>query len=582
MKAFNRKKISDVSKNRMTYLFGIVGFLFLLLIAGLFYRTVVQGNELTKQALDVQNVNRNILPRRGTIFDRNNTALAISSKVYIVSINPKKIIENNKLSPLEITEGISNILKVDRAKLLSKITIDQKYYLVKRKVEEKEKVDLDKWIKKEKIDGIYYSDDYKRYYPDGKFAAQVLGFLATDNQGLYGVENTFEDDLKGTAGKNVSEVMDGNNIHLTIDETIQYFAEKALDKAILDNKVMGGAIAIVTDPKNGDILALVSKPDFDPNDPYLAPKISGIDISKWGNGHSNESVGQLSSTVWRNKAISDTYEPGSTFKSITSCAGIEEGLVTANTIVNDKTIQVDKYHINCWKKAYGGIHGSETFAKALYNSCNPVFSLLSQQLGIDKFYKYIESFGFDKCTGILLPGESKGIEHDKPDFVDMNVAAFGQRFNVTPIQLIMSYGAIANGGILFEPRIVSQVTDSKGNLVRTIKPTQVRRVISESTSKTIRDILTGVVDEGTGAKAYVDGYNVAGKTGTSQTVNTLQYDASFAGFAPADNPRICVLVVMKNPQGVSHKGGIVAAPVASKIIEDTLTYLKVERKFDKK
>ena len=591
-----RKKISKQSKKRLTLVVVMTCLFFICLIGGVGYRTIVEGEGLARRAFEVQSRNKEITPRRGTIFDSTGKPLAISAKVYMITINPKFIIERNQLSQKKIVAGIAKILKVDQKPILEKLDVKSQYYLVKRKVEEKDKKALEAWAEKNKVDGIVYSDDYKRYYPNGNFASHVLGFLGTDNTGLYGIEKTYNDYLEGKSGKIGAgsvgggaslagggekriDSTDGFNVHLTIDETIQYFAEKALDKAIKDNKVKNGAVAIVTDPRTGDILALVSKPDYNPNAPYAAPKIAGLNIEKWGSGRTKGPVEILNETVWRNRSVSDSYEPGSTFKAITASAGLEEGIVTPTTQVTDATIQMGRYFINCWRKTSGGIHGWETFEQAVYNSCNPVFSLLSQKLGVTKFYAYMKSFGFLEATGITLPGENKGITQPDPTVLDMSVAAFGQRFTVTPIQMIMAYGAIANGGTLYEPRLVTEISDNKGNVIKDIESMMVRRVISQKTSDTLRDILTGVVEEGTGSKAIVDGYQIAGKTGTSQTTDKNRYIASFSGFAPADNPRICVLVILDNPKGKSHMGGTIAAPVAGKIFEETLAYLKVARKY---
>ena len=594
-----RKKISKQSRNRLTFVITIASLLFALLIFGVGFRTIIQGEELAKRAYAMQSRDRDITPRRGTIFDRNGKPLAISATVYKISINPSAIRLNNLNSTTKIASDLSSLLKLDKKEILDKIKKDSLYELLKRKVENKDRLAILQWKKDNKIDGVDISEDSKRYYPNGNFASHLLGFTGYDNQGLNGLEIMFEEYLKGSKGKVSTgldrdnrvlpygeekrvDATDGYNVHLTIDETIQYFAEKALDQAMRDNKVKNGGIVIVSDPKTGDILAMVSKPDYDPNNPYAAPNIPGIDVSNWKGNQSSANVKLLNETVWRNKAIADTYEPGSTFKAVTASAGLEEGVVTPETKVTDATITVLGKSINCWRKSTGGIHGEETFRKAVYNSCNPVFSNVALKLGVTKFYEYAKSFGFGAKTGISLPGEGINLMHQKPTILDMAVAAFGQRFTVTPIQMIMAYGAVANGGILMEPRIATEISDNDGNVIKTIEPQMVRRVISQKTSDTLRDILTGVVEEGTGSKAYVAGYNIAGKTGTSQTTDTNRYIASFSGFAPSDNPKICVLVILDNPQGASHMGGAIAAPVASKIFEDTLTYLEVERKYSDK
>lgn len=501
-----------------------------------------------------------------------------------------------------IAEKLAQILQLKKEDVLKRITRNNSSYEVVKKQVEKEvgnevrkwKEELNKeWEKEEKSTGIYIDEDTKRYYPENNLAAHVVGFTGADNQGLSGIEQVMENYLKGVPGKILSETdaigryvpfseekridpQNGLNVVLTIDENIQYFASNALDKAIEDNKVLNGATAIVMDPRNGDILAMVSKPDFDLNNPRSAPP--GENTETW-NGYSSDGVAKLSKTVWRNKCVMDTYEPGSTFKAITSAAGLEEGVVTPDTMTSDRTINVLGSNINCWKP---NAHGTETFREAVYNSCNPAFVKVAQSLGIDTFYKYVRAFGFYDKTGISLPGEGKSMWHDKPSEIDMAVASFGQRFQITPIQLISAYGAIANGGKLMKPRLVKELTDENGNVVQKFEPEVVRNVISQNTSETLRGVLEGVVSEGTGKNAYVKGYRVAGKTGTSQTIVNGVYVASFSAIAPADNPVICVLIALDNPRGDTYYGGVIAAPVAGKIVEDTLNYLGVERRYNEK
>jgi stage V sporulation protein D (sporulation-specific penicillin-binding protein) len=454
------------------------------------------------------------------------------------------------------------------------------------------------WIKEKKIVGVNIDEDSKRYYPNRDLASNVLGFTGTDNQGLDGIEKTMDKYLKGYPGKIVSgmdasnhalpfgeetriEPKDGNNVVLTIDESIQYFAEKAINKAIIDNKVLNGASALVMDPRTGDILAMVSRPDYDPNSPFSCPP--SVDKAAWDT-MTLQQKGVVFNKVWRNKSVSDTYEPGSTFKAITSAAGLEEGVINPQSIVNDFPVTVQGRTIKCWR--YYKPHGAETFAEGVYNSCNPVFVRLAQSLGITKFYDYVKAFGFYDKTGIEVPGESGTIFHKKPKEVDMAVASFGQRFQITPIQIISAYSAIANGGNLMKPRLVKEITDNQGNIIQKFEPEVVRKVISTQTSETLRGILEGVVSKGTGENAYISGYRIAGKTGTSETTETKtkgRYIASFTSFAPADNPVICVLVILDYPTGpFGYMGGVIAAPVAREILKDSLDYLGVEKRFTAK
>ncbi len=580
----------------------IMLFVFAAIVAGLIgrlaYIQFVQGEELQKKAFKQQNQGRTISPIRGTIFDRNGKKLAISVQVATISCKPSDI-ANSKLTADEVADGLAPLLDMDRNEIYRLITKDTGYVTIKRKVDKETETNVRKWISEKKVKGIHIDEDAKRYYPNGNLMSHILGFTGDDNQGLQGgVEDVLEKYLKGTPGKILSEVdaksraipletekridaQDGLNAVLTIDETIQYLASKTLDKAIDDYKVKQGAVAIVLDPKNGDILALVSKPDYDLNDPYALPKnMEGVDPAGWVK-RSSDSVSILSKTVWRNKAISDTYEPGSTFKTFTTAAGIEEGVITPDTLTNDLPIKVPGWPkpIYCWRR--GREHGTETFREAVVNSCNPAFVKVAQSLGLNRFYGYLKAFGFTEKTGVELKGEGKSIFQSKPKEIDMAVASFGQRFTITPLQLITGYTAIVNGGKLMKPRLVKELRDSDGNIVKKFEPEVVRTVISKKTSETVRDILEDVVStpNGTGNNAYIKGYRVGGKTGTSQTTQENVYIASFCGFAPADDPAIITLVALFDPKGESYYGGAIAAPLAGKIMEDTLNYLQVERKY---
>ena len=586
-------------KKRLIIMLAAFAMVVAVLMGRLAYIQFVQGSELQKKAFMQQNQGRTISPIRGTIYDRNGKKLAISVQVATITCNPNDISSNKKLTTDEIADGLAPLLNMDRNEIYRLITKDVNRVTLKRKVDQETEDNVRKWVTEKKVKGINIDEDAKRYYPNSNLVSHILGFTGDDNQGLQGgVEDVMEKYLKGTPGKILSEVdaksraipldtekridaQDGLNVVLTIDETIQYLASKTLDKAIEDNKVKQGAVAIVLDPRNGDILALVSKPDYDLNNPYALPKnVEGLDPANWIERNS-DSVNILSKTVWRNKAISDTYEPGSTFKTFTTAAGIEEGVVTPDTLTNDLPIKVPgwPYPIYCWRRPR--VHGTETFREAVYNSCNPAFVKVAQSLGVNRFYNYIKAFGFSDKTGIELKGEGRSMFQEKPKEIDMAVASFGQRFTITPLQLASGYSAIVNGGKLMKPRLIKELTDADGNTVTKFEPEVVRTVISKQTSDTVRDILEGVVatPNGTGNNAYVKGYRIAGKTGTSQTTQKDVHIASFCGFAPADNPVIITLVVLFDPKGDSYMGGVIAAPLAGKIMEDVLNYLQVERKY---
>lgn len=571
------------------------------LIARLAYIQFVQGSELQKKAFVQQNSGRIISPIRGTIYDRNGKKLAISVQAGTISCNPNEVANNKKLTVDEVADALADMLSLERDDVYRLITKKANSAIIKRKIDKETETRIRTWMSENSVKGINIDEDAKRYYPNGNLMSHLLGFTGDDNQGLMGgVEEVMDKYLKGTPGKILSEVdarggavpsdsekridaQDGLNVVLTIDETIQYLVSKSLDKAVEDNKVKGGAIGIVMDPNTGDILSMVSKPDYDLNTPFAFPaniQVEGLDPSEWVE-RSNESVNILSRTVWRNRAITDTYEPGSTFKSITTAAGIEEGVVTPDTITDDLPIKVTGWPkpINCWR--VGRPHGTETFREAVYNSCNPAFVKVAQSLGIERFYSYVKAFGFMERTGIELKGEAKPQFQPKLKEIDMAVASFGQRFTITPLQLATAYTALVNGGRLMKPRLIKELTDSEGNVVEKFEPQVVRTVISEQTSKTVRDILEGVVGDskGTGNNAFVRGYRVGGKTGTSETTKEDVYIASFCGFAPANDPQIVVLIVLMDPRGDSHMGGVIAAPIVGKIAEDVLSYMQVERQY---
>ncbi|HEY5585597.1 MAG TPA: penicillin-binding transpeptidase domain-containing protein, partial [Ruminiclostridium sp.] len=514
-------------KKRLLTVLGIFTFLTACLVVRIAWIQIANGQEYQQKAYAQQTNDRTISPKRGTIYDRNMKPLAVSGSVETVSANPQ-VIRDLKLDVDKISSELGTILGMKKEDIKKKLGKNSQYELIKQKIDKDIGSKVRQWKKDNKIEGIFIDEDSKRFYPNSNLAAHVIGFTNIDNDGIDGVEKIMEQYLKGVPGKILSEVdasgmelniseekyiqpQDGSDVVLTIDETIQYFAEKALEKAVSDNNVINGATAIVMDPRNGEILALSSKPDFDLNNPRAAP--AGKDATTW-KGTTKEEVSYLSKTVWRNKAVVDTYEPGSTFKPVTAAAGLEEGLITPETQVTDATIKVGGWSINCWKPNF---HLHETFREGVYNSCNPVFVRLSQLIGIPKFYSYVKAFGFYQKTGIDLPGEANSIIHANPTEINMATASFGQRFQITPIQLIQAYGAIANGGELITPHVVKDVLDDSGNVVKKYEPKVVRKVISRQTSDTLKDILLGVVDVGTGKNARIPGYKIGGKTGTSET-----------------------------------------------------------------
>ncbi|MDI6602139.1 MAG: stage V sporulation protein D [Thermoanaerobacteraceae bacterium] len=560
---------SGIKKRIFIFLVTLM-FLGLGLIVRLAWIQLIQGDELKQKALEQSTLDILVTPNRGTIFDRNGEELAVSASAGMVTAIPRSIKD-----PEKTAKELAPLLNMKEEDILKKI--NNKNYqevLLKRKVPN----DIVFEIRKRNLKGIEISNDTKRYYPNNNLASHILGFTGTDNQGLDGLEAMYDSILTGIPGRistpkdaggrkiddSTSEYYkpeDGYNIVLTIDKVIQHYVEKALDQAYAETKPSKGISAIVMDPRSGEILAMANRPDYNPNDPFAGPK------DEWYN-------------LWRNYAVSNVYEPGSVFKSITAAAGLEEGVVTPEEEFYDPGyIMVAGQRINCWR--YYNPHGHETFKEGVQNSCNVVFVNVAQRLGKDKFYKYINAFGFGQKTGIRLPGESTGIVNplEKVGPVELATISFGQGISVTPIQMITAFSAIANGGKLLQPYLVKMVTDDDGDIIKEYEPVLVRQVISEETSKEMRDILEGVVANGTGHSAYIDGYRVAGKTGTSEKYQPGKYIASFAAFAPANDPRIAVLVVIDEPNTFSHMGGAIAAPVVKNIISDTLRYLNVEPQY---
>ncbi len=630
-------KQDNAARKKAAVVFVLFMVVFAALIGRVAWLQFVRGEELQKKAYNQQNSWRTIPAKRGTITDRNGTVLAISVTANQVNVNQQNIVAEGKkraktaisaaekekaayieagndmaassvVIPTEasvvqsyqeeVAKGLSALLDLEYESVLAKVQSSGRYKEIVRKIDIELGQKVKDWISAGSIKGVYVDEDVKRYYPNNSLASHVLGFTGRDDQGLVcGVEVALDSLLAGRAGRIITEVdaagntlpyeeiqrldpVDGYHAVLTIDATIQYMVEEALREAANKWGVKQGAACLVLDAKNADILAMASYPDFNLNDPYACPE--GMDPLTWV-GNTSESVQILSSTVWRNKTLTDTYEPGSTFKTITSAMGLEEGLITANTMVTDAPLSLAGWTIRCWRKS--NIHGSETFAAAVRNSCNPVFANLSLKLGLDKFYQYVEAFGFRTKTGILLSGEATSIFHTAPTEIDMAVASFGQRFQITPIQLATAYCAIANGGTLYTPRIVKELVDNDGVVIRRYDSQTVRQVISKETSKELMDILESVVSIGTGSNAYVSGYRVAGKTGTSETQTTKvdgRYIASFCGVAPADDPEIVVLFILDHPTVGNASGGTQAAPSAGALIEKILSYMNVERRYTDK
>ena len=590
----NEIKLTSKKKMRNTL---FISFLIIIcLIVRIGYIQLIQGKELSELAYEQQTLDRKINPKRGTIYDATGTnILAVSSTVETVTVNPTNIANEDKE---KVAMALSNIFELDYETVLKKVKKRSSIETIVKK-EEKEKTDeLRKWMEENNItSGINIDEDTKRYYPYNDLASQIIGFCGSDNQGLDGIEAKYEEELKGKQGaiqkhtdakggeigeegENYISAIDGNDLVLTIDFTIQSIVEKYLEEACIDNECTDGGSVVVMNPQNGDILAMANYPSYNLNEPY-EPYTDELKET-WDSLEQQEKTTNLQA-VWRNKAIADTYEPGSVFKLITASAAIEEGIVTdidkEGQFSCTGGIEVAGVRIKCWR--YYRPHGSESLRQGLMNSCNPVFIGLGQQLGVTKYYEYLEKFKLLQRTGIDLPGEAGSIflAKEKAGPVELATISFGQRFEITPIQLATAVSSIANGGTSVSPRVVKQIINSQTKEVTDVPVKTNGTVISKETSEKVLSMMESVVSEGTGKNAKVAGYRIGGKTGTSEDgVNTNKYVTSFCGVAPIDNPQVVVLVTLYNPTGEGgHQGGGVAAPVGGQIFSEILPYLEVNK-----
>ena len=584
------------SKRKMKNTLFICFLIILCLIGRLGFIQLIQGEELSSLAYEQQTLDRKINPKRGTIYDSTGKRiLAVSSTVETVTVNPGNIAKEDKE---KVAKKLTNLFELDYEKTLKKVSKRSSIETIAKKVEKDKTDDLRLWMEQNNItSGINIDEDTKRYYPYSTLAAQAIGFCGSDNQGLDGIEAKYDEELKGMQGsiqrhtdakggeigdegENYVSAIDGNDLVLTIDFTIQSIVEKYLEEACIDNQCTDGGNIIVMNPQNGDILAMATYQSYNLNEPYEA--YTDELKQNWDSMEQSEKTKSLQA-VWRNKAIADTYEPGSVFKLITASAAIEEGLVTdidqEGQFSCTGGIEVAGVRIKCWR--YYRPHGSESLRLALMNSCNPVFIGLGQKLGVQTYYKYLNKFKLLEKTGIDLPGEANSIflAEEKAGPVELATISFGQRFEITPIQLVTAVSAIANGGTSIQPRIVKQIINSETKEVTDIPVKTNETVISKETSEKVLSMMESVVSEGTGKNAKVAGYRIGGKTGTSEDgVNTNKYVTSFCGVAPIDNPQVVVLVTLYNPTGEGgHQGGGVAAPVGGQIFSEILPYLEVSQ-----
>lgn len=581
------------------------------LIYNLYKTTVTDYDKYARAAADEQWTLMSYSASRGMIYDSNLVPLASNTYDFTVICSPK-MVTSTILTREQIMEGAVSILGVTYEKMDSIIPVDPTDKNDKRNdvagcdiiknVPQETKDVFDKFLKDNKVKGFGFVAVPQRYYNYGTLASQVVGYARNDGinlNGLYGLEAYYNDVLSGVDGYRYSEtdeitggvlpysdatsipVTDGNNIVTNIDISIQRIAEEAAKEAYDKYDPIDGVCAIVMNPYTGAIYAMVSIPNYDCNDPYAMPY--GTNPNTWASMNPDDRVQYVMANAWRNRCVSDTYEPGSTFKSLTTCMAFEENLSYEDELFDDAPIAISSQHtISCWLQKSGGYnHGIETLEEAFHNSCNPIFTQLAYRIGITKYYSYVRMLGFYDYTGIDLPAEGKGIFHKDPTTVDMAVLAYGESSTVTPIQLITSYCAIINGGDLLVPHVVKYITDPEGNIIDEIEPEVVRTVFSEDTCKRVRVLMEGVVSDGTGSAGKVAGYSVAGKTSTSTIdVGELKgaHVLSFSCYAPSYDPKIAVLVVINKPRDHSV-GSSSAASTAAKIVEGTLSYMGVERRF---
>ena len=593
-------------RKRIIILLAAAILIFFLLVVRVAWLQIVDGEKLSSAAREQQTTDNAISPKRGLIYDRNMKILANNLSVETISITPKNVRSNTKQTSAQIAAKLAEILELDEETVLKKIEKESNFEYIKRKVEKDQADAVRAYIDEYRLDGIKFSEDTKRYYPYGNFASQVIGFVGNDNNGLEGIEMVYDEQLKGVPGRIVTanktagleipdnyesyyEAQNGKSVVLTIDETIQHFVEKHLETARIENQLEEGAAAIVMNVKTGEILAMATKPDYDLNQPFAVtaaveqkyPDIKA-ELEKLEGSEYNAKLTEVTQFLRRNKAVVDSYEPGSTFKIAVASMALEENVVGLNDhFFCGGSIKVADRVIHC---ANRNGHGAETFVKGVQNSCNPVFIEVGARVGREKFMKYVQGFGFRDKTGIELPGETDGIFHSADNFkeIDLATSSFGQSFNITPLQMVTMVAAVANGGKLMRPHLVKQLVDEEQSVIKEFKPTVVRQVISEETSKTMCQILESVVSEGGGKNAYLAGYRIAGKTGTSekQPRGNGKYIASFIGFAPADDPEIvCLVILDQPPAGNTYYGGLIAAPVVKNILEESLQYLGVEPEY---
>ena len=579
-------------------LMGVV--MFVLLFFRLFDLKITRHEELQGKAVNQQTRRTVVTANRGTIYDAGGNILAISSSAETIILSPLEIDNavNDTEDPVNWTKeslaaGLAEILGKDASAIRKRMdNVKSQYEVIQLRADEDTAAKVRSYVDENKIAGVHLVADTKRYYPYGSLAAQVIGFVGDENTGLYGLEAYYEKELEGQSGLVISSkdqaendmlytyeqyfaAKNGSDLTLTLDTTIQYYLEKGIESMVDKFSAANGASGIVMDAKTGGILAMASYPNYDLND-FLTVSDQTLQ-ERIERGEST--VADMQLLQWRNKALNDTYEPGSTFKILTLSAALEEGVVDKTTTVNcGGSVNISGYTIHCSNK---NGHGLQTLVQSVGNSCNPAFINYGLRIGSEKFYEYMRSFGLMNTTGIDLGGEAVGVFAADSSFTQLDLAcyAFGQNFTVTPLALIAAQAACINGGYLYTPYLVERITDSDGNVTYRHDDTPVRQVISEQTSATVRECLEYVVASGTGKNGQVAGYRIGGKTGTADKGQTGDVVVSFLCFAPADDPQVIMLITMDTPSratGTYVSGGNMVAPTASTVMAEILPYLGVE------
>lgn len=553
------KQNSNQRKKRIKILFFILTFILLLLLARLVWIQIINNEEYYNKALKQRMKELKVNPDRGKIFDMNGKELAVSIKSKTVVGLPKQI-----TNPTKTAGALADILSIGYNKLLDRLSRDAYAVYLERKITDQKAQE----IANLNLKGITFIDESKRIYPKDKLASQLIGFVGIDGNGLEGLELTYDNYLTGNEGRVLTErdaignmipegiidyipEVDGKNIYLTINEAIQHSSQRELASACEEYNAEGGTIVIM-EPESGNILSLANYPSYDPNN-----------------------FSQYEQKYWRNRAINDNFEPGSTFKIITTASALEEGVVNINDVFYDSgQVKVEKEYIECWEEKG---HGTELFSQVVQNSCNPGFVQVGLRIGKESFFNYIDAFGFGKKTDIELPGEAVGLipEYDNVGDIELATISFGRGISVTPIQLITAVSAVANNGVLMKPNFVDKITDQRGKVIEDISPVALRKVVSSKTADQTLSLLENVVSNGTGINAYINGYRVGGKTGTAQYYNQNKYDSSFIGIFPVNNPKYVVLVVLYGIEGRTYYASQTAAPLFKKIANDLIRYYKL-------